>query len=331
MKISKEELLKNASASGFRPEMLEKVWLLMDVLNGINAHPYLSGKLVLKGGTALNLFLFELPRLSIDIDLNYIGCLSKEQMLKERPIIEDALKKTCYAKGLIFTNSPQYHAGGKFQLKYDSVLGHKGNLEVDLNYLYRVPLLEPNKKHSVKVGNKVTEPILVLSKEELAAGKLTALFSRRASRDLFDTHYFFKNIECNRQSLKVAFLAYGVMSGIDLRELSVKTVEFEPNEFKRKLIPVLDSKIIQNNHQTEKWANKITEECQENLTELIRYTKEEKNFLKFFYEKGIADLNLITDDKKLVENFNNHPLLAWRMKNFSVKNEISENQQGISL
>jgi hypothetical protein len=39
----------------------------MNVLEGINANPYLQERLVLKGGTALNLFVFDLPRLSVDL------------------------------------------------------------------------------------------------------------------------------------------------------------------------------------------------------------------------------------------------------------------------
>ena len=70
MKIFKEFLIKESNKTGFRPEILEKVWQLMNVLEGIHAHPYLQERLVLKGGTALNLFVFDLPRLSVDIDLN---------------------------------------------------------------------------------------------------------------------------------------------------------------------------------------------------------------------------------------------------------------------
>jgi hypothetical protein len=37
--------------------------------------------MVLKGGTALNLFVLDVPRLSVDIDLNYIGAADRETML----------------------------------------------------------------------------------------------------------------------------------------------------------------------------------------------------------------------------------------------------------
>jgi len=58
MKISKQELLKEAVETGFRPEIMEKVWHLMAILDGINVHPFLKDRLALKGGTALNLFFF---------------------------------------------------------------------------------------------------------------------------------------------------------------------------------------------------------------------------------------------------------------------------------
>src|ERR1035438_4384862 len=68
MIVSKETLLKEAGASGFRPEILEKVLHLLRLLDAIRRHPYLKERLVLKGGTALNLFEFDVPRLSVDIN-----------------------------------------------------------------------------------------------------------------------------------------------------------------------------------------------------------------------------------------------------------------------
>lgn len=73
MKISKETLQQESKSTGFKIEHLEKVFLLMDLLSDFASFPQLKNKIVLKGGTALNLFFFNLPRLSVDIDLNYIG------------------------------------------------------------------------------------------------------------------------------------------------------------------------------------------------------------------------------------------------------------------
>jgi len=65
--LSKTSLFDEAAATGFRPDTLEK------------------------GGTALNLFIFDVPRLSVDIDVNYIGAPDLDTMQKERPHVEELL------------------------------------------------------------------------------------------------------------------------------------------------------------------------------------------------------------------------------------------------
>ena len=70
MIISKERLSKEKRALGYRLEIIEKVAWLIEVLNAIAEDSYLSNRLVLKGGTALNLFHFDLPRMSVDIVKN---------------------------------------------------------------------------------------------------------------------------------------------------------------------------------------------------------------------------------------------------------------------
>ena len=100
--------------------MLEKVIHLVNLLNMLNVHPYLKGKWVLKAGTALNLFLHDVPRLSVDIDLNYVGALDRERMLEERPTIEQAAHAVFSREGFIVRRAPTKHAGGKWILGYQS-------------------------------------------------------------------------------------------------------------------------------------------------------------------------------------------------------------------
>jgi len=69
---------------------LEKVIRLRQLLIEFRKHPFLPERLVLKGGTAVNLFYLELSRLSVDIDLNYIGQLDREEMQRERSEIVKA-------------------------------------------------------------------------------------------------------------------------------------------------------------------------------------------------------------------------------------------------
>ena len=67
-----DEMTINAvhQETGFDQFYIEKVLRLLAILKTFFSHPVLKDKYVLKGGTALNLFYFDLPRLSVDIDLN---------------------------------------------------------------------------------------------------------------------------------------------------------------------------------------------------------------------------------------------------------------------
>ena len=57
----------------------------IDLPESMRAHPFLGRRMALKGGTALNLFVLDFPRLSVDIDLNYIGaCDVPKDPLRER-------------------------------------------------------------------------------------------------------------------------------------------------------------------------------------------------------------------------------------------------------
>jgi len=48
MKISREKLTSEAQATGFRPEVLEKVIHLLNLLEGFNSHPFLKGRWALR-------------------------------------------------------------------------------------------------------------------------------------------------------------------------------------------------------------------------------------------------------------------------------------------
>ena len=69
-----------ADETGNQLDTLEKVLRLLDILQEIAGDSFLSDRLVLKGGTALNAFHLGLDRLSVDIDLNYIGALDREML-----------------------------------------------------------------------------------------------------------------------------------------------------------------------------------------------------------------------------------------------------------
>ena len=184
--LTREQLQRAASDTGFPIDSLEKVSMLVRLLNLMAGHPFLGPRVALKGGTALNLFVFDLPRLSVDVDVNYIGGADRETMMAERTKLDTALAQVASRLGLSVKRAPGEHAGGKWRLSYTSALGRPAIIEVDVNYMLRVPLWDAAPCDSKPfLGDRVTR-LNLLDRHELAAGKLAALLARGASRDLFD-------------------------------------------------------------------------------------------------------------------------------------------------
>ncbi len=109
--MSREVLIKSAKLHSYKPEILEKVLRLIEVLGQFSAVPFLNERLALKGGTALNLFYFEkIPRLSVDIDLNYIGSVDQDTMKQERQMIHEAILKIMQQNNFDLDRSPTHYA-----------------------------------------------------------------------------------------------------------------------------------------------------------------------------------------------------------------------------
>ena len=67
VRLALEDLQREAAGTGFPTETLEKAVRLLSLLDALRSHPFLKTRIALKGGTALNLFVFDVPRLSVDL------------------------------------------------------------------------------------------------------------------------------------------------------------------------------------------------------------------------------------------------------------------------
>ena len=314
MKISRETLTAQAEATGFRPDTLEKVALLLQLLDAIHSHPFLKDRLVLKGGTALNIFIFAVPRLSVDIDLNYVGAANRETMLLERPKIEEALQAVFSREGYTVRRVPTEHAGGKWQLRYPSASGRGGNLEVDVNFMFRIPLWPVQRIDSRPVGIWQAAGIPVVDIHELAAGKLSALLSRRQGRDLFDCSNLFRLGGFDRERLRLAFVVYGAMSRIDWRTITPEDVAVDTVDLEQKLIPTLRS-AWNENIRKEQYGVGLVEDCRNLLSGLLPFTALEQEFLDRILDRGEIASELLTGDEALQNRIRRHPLLEWKAVN----------------
>lgn len=321
MLISKQELITLAKQQGYRPEILEKVLWLLDILEKINELPFLKNKFVLKGGTALNLFHFhDLPRLSVDIDLNYIGSPNKEIMLQERQEIEQAIILLAQGLGMELYRHPCTHAGGKMVFRYNSLLGQKGNLDIDLNYIYRIPLFDVSKQNSTNWPRQIKN-IPILDINELAAGKFKALFDRVASRDLFDSYTLLTSSLLDMEKLRLAFVVYSAVGLTDWQNISVDKISFELKDLSNKLIPVLRQSVVSSGRLSglEQWAKQITADTRRAFQKILPFTNNEKEFLSKLQEQGEINPRLICSDMVICDRISNHPALNWKiLKNSKV-------------
>ena len=130
-------LQRLAAETGYRLDTLEKVLRLLELLDEIAEDPVLSQRLALKGGTALNVFYLDLDRLSVDIDLNYVGALDLAAMERECPEVDAAIDRLFASHGYGVRRRPTGYAGGKWLARYASALGGNASLELDLNYMTR--------------------------------------------------------------------------------------------------------------------------------------------------------------------------------------------------
>jgi hypothetical protein len=73
-------------------------------------------------------------------DYNYVAHAERDAMQADRPKIEEALESLVKRLGFRVQKSMDAFAGRKVYAKYYSVLEPESHVEVDLNYLWRVPL-----------------------------------------------------------------------------------------------------------------------------------------------------------------------------------------------
>lgn len=312
MRISREKLLAEAEKTKFRTDVLEKAAHLLNLLNTLRSHPFLEDKLALKGGTASNLFLFNVPRLSVDIDLNYIGTEDENGIIEVRPKIEQALNAVFSREGFNIRQIPAEHAGGKWLLQYQSSSRQTGNLEVDINFMFRIPLWPVVKMDSKLLGTWQATDIALMDIHEIAAGKLAALLSRKQVRDLFDCHRLLYNADLDNNKLRIAFVVYGATNRKDWRTVSPKNVVFDYDELTRQLIPTLHIDFAEDFVE---YGKKLTEECQEALSAVLPLKDEELDFLNLLLEEGKIRPELFTSDSAVLEKINNHPMLKWKALN----------------
>jgi predicted nucleotidyltransferase component of viral defense system len=315
MNLTPQEMVREVAATGFGAEPLEKVFRLIALLDALNSHPFLKTRIALKGGTALNLFHFDVPRLSVDIDLNYIGAADRETMLAHRSKVEQAVQAVCSREALTIKRVPPDHAGGKWRLTYVGAKGAPGNLELDINFMLRTPLWPCVTMDCHAVGSVRGAPVHVLDLHELTAGKLAALLARSASRDVFDAHALLVSPGLDPARLRLGFVVYGGINRKDWRTVTTADVTADPNEVEMELVPMLRADRAPPKREVAAWAEKLVAGCRERLSLVLPLNDTETEFLRRLNDEGEIVPDLITADPAMQATVREHPGLKWKALN----------------
>jgi predicted nucleotidyltransferase component of viral defense system len=162
----------------------------------------------LKGGTAINLYLRDMPRLSVDIDLAYLPVEDRDTSLEA---IDAALKAIVDD---IHQHVPRTHlkesflkdTGKRFKLTVwrDDVSVKIEVTPVLRGSVYPAEIRDLSSKATQAFGSA---PMTLLSEDDLYAGKICAALDRQHPRDLYDVYWLLKDRGIDTH-LKDAFLVY---------------------------------------------------------------------------------------------------------------------------
>lgn len=316
MVASRKTLQDLAAERQLQPATLERVIRLIDILDAFGADTLIGPRIALKGGTALNVFHSDLDRLSVDIDVNYVGAIEKERMEADRPGLEDRIERLMESKGYAARRGPSEHAGGKWIYRYASTLGGAGTIEIDINYLFRGPLYGVDRMPSAAIGPYRATNVPVLDIHEIIAGKMVALVTRRAARDLFDAHRIIAMRYLDWAKIKAATLMIGASAkSFDWRTASPDTIECEVGDITGKLTMCLHDRYFDAFGGPAGWIERVTAECRQELAPLFQLTAGERAFLDAVLERGeigASTLDVLESVRAAIEA---SPALRWKAQN----------------
>ncbi len=308
----RRELNDKANEYGFNRDTFEKVLRLKTILDFLNTHEYMHDHLLLKGGTAINLTVFNLPRLSVDIDLDFVPNLTREETIGERERLTDTLKRYMSNQGYLLSNASRFsHSLDAFHYNYVNSAGNKDLIKIEINYSLRAHVLPIEERKLVT--DAFGEPISVrtVASMEIFASKTNALISRAAARDLYDfCNMVSMNLFSDEENMfRKCIILYRTLTSKNLN-MNFDTSAIDGLTFskiKTDLLPVLAVKEKFDLEERKKLAK-------EYIATLMQPTIQEMEYMEHFIAKEYKP-ELLFEDDEIVARIRNHPMALWRCKN----------------
>lgn len=277
-----------------------QVDLLLEVLPIINKFDCFA----LKGGTAINLFIRNMPRLSVDIDLAYLPIEPRKiflanitmQLTEMKQAIE-ALNSRLIVK---LSSTKDGQLSKLFIYRDDNVIKIEPNLVIRGSAFdcEEYDLCQRAQDQFLKFCRVKT-----LSFADIYGGKICAALDRQHPRDLFDVKLLFDNQGLTRE-VRQALIVYLISSPRPIYELLTRNPNLDDFEriFKKEFSGMTDG------------MNITYQELKDTRHHLIQtilndLTDDERQFLMSF-KQGEPDWSLVS-----LANIDKLPAILWKLEN----------------
>jgi predicted nucleotidyltransferase component of viral defense system len=198
----------------FDPRYNAQVRLLLRCLPETARHQCFA----LKGGTAINLFFQEMPRLSVDIDLTYLPLKPRTEALSEIRktllSIKDDIERRI--PGSKVQEIPNRDSANKLIVSAAEVI-----IKIEPNLILRGSVYPTEQRDLCRAAQdrfEVFTSVSTLSFADVYAGKLCAALDRQHPRDLFDVKLLLDDTGIT-QEIRRAFVVYLASGNRPLNEL----------------------------------------------------------------------------------------------------------------
>ena len=278
-----------------------QVQLLLRIIPFVAQHECFA----LKGGTAINLFVRDFPRLSVDIDLVFLPIMERHEALQTIKSNLDTLAAT------ITANIDNTRVIRAYQDKSDALrlLVERDNVQIkiELSPVLRGTVYEPK---LISVSETVENEfgfaeMLVVSFADLYAGKICAALDRQHPRDLFDIKQLLDN-EGLTDELRKALLVYIISHPRPIAELLRPNFKDISGVYEGEFVNMADEDIPQT----------ALEATREQLVRLINtsLTLQEREFLLSFKNRT-PDWTLLA-----LSGIDQLPAVRWKLQNLAKMN-----------
>ncbi len=325
MNVSLEYLERCSAQTGYPVSPLEKVVRLGEMAGDVARHPFLGSVLALKGGTALNLCFGPPKRLSVDLDYNYTGHRDREKMLADRPRVEQAVAELARRKGYRVQQSRDAFAGRKIYLIYRSVLGPEERIELDLNFLFRVPIAGTEQGELWQPGELDLPEVRMVGLQEIVAGKMLAMLDRGAARDVWDLANLPApaNDAKGLPSFRALFIAFAAILDHPLPTYTLSRLKGLVTErtVVEQLAPMLavDAPPRADDLVKQAWAV---------LSEFMTLRPNEAAYIASIERGELRPELLFPDDPETAQRIAEHPAILWKVTN--VRAHLARRAQKLS-